>query len=260
MSDQRQKLQDLTTEELEAILQEDFNKAPEMSDAELVLCVLELLEQRAGENVPDAQEAYASFQANYLPVRRGGDSLYAPGQPAGKKRMLRWAVGFAAAVAAVAVALGALLPQQSPNVPTEPPVIQQPQPKQFRLQPLTANSMAITDKEGNFAAVGTLVLEQDTITAAIDAMQDDDGYVYTIVVTYTYGTEGNGQSRDQQTQSVQLSTEAQGREVVRITRSPNQKGKLLEISVTFTAVEKDTQAKAMENIRIDFTNLREAQQ
>ena len=103
MSDQRQKLQDLTTEELEAILQEDFNKAPEMSDAELVLCVLELLEQRAGEDVPDAQEAYASFQANYLPVCRGGDSLYASGEPAGKKRMLRWAVGCAAAVAAEVV-------------------------------------------------------------------------------------------------------------------------------------------------------------
>ena len=45
------KFDSMTTEELEAILQEDFNKAPEASDEALVLCVLEILEQRAGEHL-----------------------------------------------------------------------------------------------------------------------------------------------------------------------------------------------------------------
>ena len=89
----------MSTEELEEILRLDA-EAPEgaQSDTELVLYILEVLASRRNTNYitgNTAQEAWESFQQNYMPEE--------PQKPVGTKKPVLWMRKLAAAAAVVAL-------------------------------------------------------------------------------------------------------------------------------------------------------------
>ena len=93
------KYEAMSTEELEEILRLDA-EAPEgaQSDTELVLYILEVLaSRRKTTNITGntAQEAWESFQQNYMPEE--------PQKPVGTKKPVRWMRKLAAAAAVVAL-------------------------------------------------------------------------------------------------------------------------------------------------------------
>ena len=93
------KYEAMSTEELEEILRLDA-KAPEgaQSDTELVLYILEVLASRRNNtNITGntAQEAWESFQQNYMPEE--------PQKPVGTKKPVLWMRKLAAAAAVVAL-------------------------------------------------------------------------------------------------------------------------------------------------------------
>ena len=93
------KYEAMSTEELEEILRLDA-EAPEgaQSDTELVLYILEVLASRRNTNYitgNTAQEAWESFQQNYMPEE--------PQKPVGTKKPVLWMRKLAAAAAVVAL-------------------------------------------------------------------------------------------------------------------------------------------------------------
>lgn len=93
------KYETMSTEELEEILRLDA-EAPEgaQSDTELVLYILEVLASRRNTNNitgNTAQEAWESFQQNYMPEE--------PQKPVGTKKPVLWMRKLAAAAAVVAL-------------------------------------------------------------------------------------------------------------------------------------------------------------
>ena len=93
------KYEAMSTEELEEILRLDA-EAPEgaQSDTELVLYILEVLASRRNTNNitgNTAQEAWESFQQNYMPEE--------PQKPVGTKKSVLWMRKLAAAAAVVAL-------------------------------------------------------------------------------------------------------------------------------------------------------------
>ena len=97
-------LEALSDEELYAVLQQ------EGQEPEIIMAASRLLDERETESVPSVEDAWASFQRDYLPLAEQGETLCdAAPAPRKKRRMLPRVAGAAAALMLVLCA-GFLIP------------------------------------------------------------------------------------------------------------------------------------------------------
>ena len=202
---------DMPAEQLEELLRLDAEDTENL-DTDSLFYIMELLAARQPET-RSAEEAYEEFRSRYLPERKT------------EKRCL-WAVlGAAAAVAAIVILLVSVFPGPSQPV----------RPREFTLQNLTGNAVAITDESGNFAAMSTVSCDGCAITASIDALDQNDAYAYYAIVTYSYRAAGTG---NMVTENFYLTTAENGFEIRQIVCTPDRIEQVRSASASFYAVEK----------------------
>lgn len=159
----------MTSQQLEALLRLDAEGAGNL-DTDSLFYIMEILSARQTEG-RSPEEAYAEFRAEYLPHRKKDE----------KRRW--WEVAGAAAALAAVIFLVVAVFLAGPRPA---------QPREFVLQNLAANAVAIVDDRGDCAALGNLLCDDTTVTASIDAIDLDDGYDYYAIVTYSYFATGTG--------------------------------------------------------------------
>ena len=201
----------MTTQQLEDLLRADAEGTGNL-DTDSLFYIMELLAARQEPEGRSAEEAYAEFREEYMPRQ--------------EKTGKRWIfLGIAAAVAAIVLLVTALIP------PTPQPA----QPREFVVRNLTDSTVAITDADGNFAALGTVSCDGCAITASIDAMDRSDAYAYYAIVTYSYSTAGTG---NMVTENFFLTTAEDGFEIRQIVCAPDSSSQMRGASASFYAVEK----------------------
>lgn len=202
----------MTSQQLETILRLDAEGAGNL-DTDSLFYIMELLAARQTEG-RSPEEAYAEFRTEYLPHR----------QREGKRRW--WAVAGAAAALAAMILLAVAVFPAAPRPA---------QPREFVLQNLDANAVAIVDDSGNCAALGNLLCDDTTVTASIDAIDLDDGYDYYAIVTYSYFATGTGNLMSEQ---FPVSTAETGFAVKQVFLSVDRGIQVHSVSGAFYVVEK----------------------
>jgi hypothetical protein len=201
----------MTTRQLEDLLRADADGNGNL-DTDSLFCIMELLAARQAPEARSTAEAYAEFREEYMPRQ--------------EKKGKRWIfLGVAAAVAAIAILVTALIP----------PAPQPAKPREFTLQSLAGNTVAITDSDGNFAALGTVSCDGRVLSACIDDMDVDDDYTYFAVVTYSYSSAGTGNIV---TENFFLTTAEEGFEIRQVVYPQGSVSQLWGTSAAFYAVEK----------------------
>lgn len=214
----------MPSEQLEDLLRLDAEGGGDL-DTDSLYYIMELLTVRQPEG-RSTGEAYEEFQREYLPEKKNTKRL--------------WAVlGAAAAVAAIVILLVSVFPAAPQTV----------QPREFTLQNLTGNAVAITDADGNCAALGNLFCGDDIVTASIDTIHLDDGYDYYAIVTYSYSATGTGKLVSEQ---FPVTTADTGFEMKQIVLTVDRGTQMRSVSAAFYAVEKagNGEAKLIASVEV----------
>lgn len=201
----------MTTQQLEDLLRADAEGTGNL-DADSLFYIMELLAARQEPEGRSAEEAYAEFREEYM-LRQ-------------QKKAKPWILlGVAAAVVAIVLLVTALIPA----------VPRPAQSREFTVRNLTDSTVAITDADGNFAALGTVSCDGYAIIASIDAMDLNDAYAYYAVVTYSYSAADTG---DMVTENFFLTTMEEGFEIRQVVCAPDSASQVRGASAAFYAMEK----------------------